>query len=373
MRRLAKRVLLIRNLPFELNNRASVESAVISALVTYRLPVRVSGVELQCRRSSGRFNGAAWVSLAEERQIDATLRTIRKGGLVVGDRKVRGSVVLRIVDEGENAGCALDIIGGYFGSRPLPTVDELRELLLRNDAHDVLRRAMLPGLLLPESVAETRDEEPTDHSTTCAELPASAPMGRFAETIVRVDRVQKAVKGGVITRFRALVVVGNLMGAGGFAFGKAATPAEAVARASKAAKRDLRFFDRFLDTALAHDVRGTHNNCTVDVLATPPTSGPKGGRLGRAILTQLGFSNFTIKVHGRRTPASYVYATFNALGHLQSVEDIARKYGRRLLEIEHSLLADFKQPRHRPAAPKFRNLTALQAYCEAATIIDYEK
>ena len=62
-----------------------------------------------------------------------------------------------------------------------------------------------------------------------------------------------------------------------------------------------------------------------------------GGALGRAIMTQLGFSSFTIKARGRRSPYSYVAATFDALANLASVEDIARKRGRRILEIEHAL------------------------------------
>ena len=62
-----------------------------------------------------------------------------------------------------------------------------------------------------------------------------------------------------------------------------------------------------------------------------------GGALGRAILAQLGFSSFTIKARGRRSPYSYVAATFDALANHASVEDIARKRGRRILEIEHAL------------------------------------
>ena len=52
----------------------------------------------------------------------------------------------------------------------------------------------------------------------------SEPLGKWAETIVKINRVQKVVRGGTIMRYRALVVVGNLMGAGGIAYGKGHSP-----------------------------------------------------------------------------------------------------------------------------------------------------
>ena len=134
------------------------------------------------------------------------------------------------------------------------------------------------------------------------------------------------------------------MGAGGFAYGKGHSPRDAVARASKAAKRDLRFVERFRDTSLLHDVRGKHNNCIVDIYAKPPGSGIVGGPLGRRILTQLGFSSFTIKARGRRTPYSYCAAAFDALSKHRSVEEIARSRGRRILEIEHAAARHARAP-----------------------------
>ena len=80
-------------------------------------------------------------------------------------------------------------------------------------------------------------------------------------------------------RYRALVVVGNLMGAGGFAFGKGHSPQDAVRRATHAAKRDLHFVDRYRDVALLHDVSGKHNGCMVDIYATKPGARAVGGPL----------------------------------------------------------------------------------------------
>lgn len=363
----AKRVLHLRNLPFALQTVEEVEAAVLHAFRNgvARSP-KVRSVILQ-RRLSGRYNGSAWVDLVDEREIDATIRSIRASGIKIGGRNIIAKIALRSDDDSNEAELSDDLghATAVFAANSVPTLYEIREVLLRNDSHRILRRAMLPGLTLPEWQEQCNEEHDTNRKERWI------PMGRFAETIVRVDRVQKVVQGGVTTRFRALVVVGNLLGAGGFAFGKAATPADAVARASKAAKRDLHFFERFLETALAHDVSGSHNNCTVEVFATPPGSGVKGGKLGRAILMQLGFSSFTIKAYGRRTPASYVYAIFNALNSLLSVEQLARSRGRRLLQVEHALMVP-RRVTH--ISPKFKlrfNMDGLKEHVAESTTIDF--
>ena len=58
----------------------------------------------------------------------------------------------------------------------------------------------------------------------------------------------------------------------------------------------------------------------------------------------MGLSNFSAKVHGRRNPYSVVRATFAALSTHQSIEQIALKRGRRLLEVERQFDREKKMP-----------------------------
>lgn len=372
----SKRVLRLANMPFSLNTAGSVESAV-NEWLEKSVPnqPRVKAVHLQ-HRKTGRYNGCATVELTDERQLESTMRVITSGSMVLEGRTVSGKIVLRAA---EDEAFADEFEQLDLEHRPLPTVDEIRDLLLSDDSHEILKRAMLPGLTMPEWEAEKEngdeDDEDDEEEVEGGEGAAAfySPIGRFAETIVRVDRVNKVVKGGVITRYRALVVVGNLMGAGGYAFGKAATPAEAVARASRRAKKDLHFYDRFLDVGLTHDVRGKHNDCTVDIFAVQPGYGTYGGKLGKAILTQLGFSSFSIRSSGRRNPASYVYATFDALNQMYSVEEIAKRHGRRLLEVEHALKWE-KKILDRPDPIdginlKYNDIEMLKAHVDASTTL----
>lgn len=319
---IGKRVLSLRNLPFSIDTVDRLRSALGESVVPASAKVEL------VTRESGRFNGRAILEYDKETALEAALAAVRSSELEGRAIKAKVVVVPRpAIDFDE------DELGSWvheLEEQRMPSLDEVRSRLLDNDQYGHIKSMNLPGL------GGTGDDEKKIEPPV-PEDDKPAVLGRWAETIVRVDRVQKVVPGGTIMKYRALVVVGNLMGAGGYGHGKGASPQEAVARASRAAKNDLHFVDRYMNCALTHDVRGSHNNCTVDIFATQPGFGMKGGRLGRAILTQLGFSSFTIKAYGRRTPASNVYATFNALANLQSVEDIARKRGRRILEIEHAI------------------------------------
>lgn len=173
--------------------------------------------------------------------------------------------------------------------------------------------------------------------------------------------------------YRTLVVVGNAQGAGGFGMGRGANPAEAVARGIRSAKKNLVVVDRFKNAGLVHTVEGRHNNCKVVLRAVPPGYGMKGSRTAKAVLTQMGISDCTAKAHGRRNAFSVVrvgwrgfavrgepgcniptvccrccllfkcvspptspplQAMFKALARHQSLAQIARLRGRRIVELE---------------------------------------
>ena len=104
------------------------------------------------------------------------------------------------------------------------------------------------------------------------------------------------------------------------------------------------YVDRYRETALVHDVQGRHNNCVVRIVAVPPGRGMTAGDTVGTILQQMGLSNFSAKVHGRRNPYSVVRATFAALSTHQSIEQIALKRGRRLLEVERQFDREKKMP-----------------------------
>ncbi|CAB9519506.1 protein S5 [Seminavis robusta] len=163
--------------------------------------------------------------------------------------------------------------------------------------------------------------------------PNQLAHGEWGELLIRVDRNIKLWRGGRIASYRALVVGGNLNGCGGFGTGKASDPQGAVLAASRKCKRNIFFVDRYQTNSLTRDLVGRSNSCKVVLRAT--NRGLRGNPLSCEILKYFGITNCTAKaVHGNRSQFNVVRATFKALMTHESMEEVARKRGRRIVSID---------------------------------------
>lgn len=166
--------------------------------------------------------------------------------------------------------------------------------------------------------------------------PLQLAHGEWGEMIVRVDRVQKVQKGGTLVRYRALVVGGNTKGCAGFGVAKANSPQEATALASRQCRRNIFFVDRHKGSGLTRDLAGRHNSCKVILRAVDPHFGLHGHPLVSDILLYCGITDCTAKTHGNRNQYNVVRATFKALMIHESMEEIALKRGKRLMNLERA-------------------------------------
>jgi small subunit ribosomal protein S5 len=152
------------------------------------------------------------------------------------------------------------------------------------------------------------------------------------ETVVRVNRVAKVVKGGKRFSFSALVVVGDRKGRVGYAIGKAAEVPEAIRKAVDQARRSL-ITVAMVERTIPHEVRYELGAATVLLKPAAPGTGVIAGGSMRAVLELAGIHDILTKSLGTNNPINVVMATVSALKSLRSAEQVAAMRGKSVKEL----------------------------------------
>lgn len=152
----------------------------------------------------------------------------------------------------------------------------------------------------------------------------------FEETVVKVNRCAKVVKGGRRFSFSALVVIGNREGAVGVGFGKAKEVPSAVTKAVKSARKDLHRIP-LKNTTIPHPVEGRFGSARIKLIPAAPGTGIIAGASARAVLEYAGIKDILTKSIGSNNPVNLVKATMAGLLMLRSQKDVERTRG---VEIE---------------------------------------
>jgi len=141
------------------------------------------------------------------------------------------------------------------------------------------------------------------------------------DTVVKIFRCAKVVKGGRRFSFAALVVVGDRGGTVGVGYGKANEVPLSVEKGVKDAKKSLHKIP-LVGQTLPHQVIGRFRATKIVLVPASPGTGVIAGSSARAVLEYAGVHDVLTKVYGSTSARNVVKATLNGLLKLRDKEMI---------------------------------------------------
>ncbi len=152
------------------------------------------------------------------------------------------------------------------------------------------------------------------------------------EKVVAINRVAKVVKGGRTFRFSAVVVVGDENGHVGVGNGKASEVPDAIKKAIEDAKKNLVTVP-IVGTTVPHEYVGEFGSAKVMLKPAVEGTGVIAGGSVRPVLELAGYKDIRTKVIGTNNPRNVVYATISGLSNMKTIEQIAKKRGKKVEDI----------------------------------------
>ncbi len=143
----------------------------------------------------------------------------------------------------------------------------------------------------------------------------------MTEKVVDVNRTAKVVKGGRRFHFSALVVVGDGNGKVGYGLGKANEVADAIRKATDAARRGMAKVPMVAST-IPHSVEAEFAGARVLLRPASPGTGVIAGGGVRAVVEAAGIRDLLSKSLGSSNKINVVKATVDALHNLRMRDEI---------------------------------------------------
>ena len=156
----------------------------------------------------------------------------------------------------------------------------------------------------------------------------------LSDKVVTIKRVTKVVKGGRNMRFTALVVVGDRQGHVGAGLGKANEIPEAIRKGKEDAVKNMITVAMDDFSSVTHDYIGRFGAAQVLLKKAPDGTGVIAGGPVRSVCELAGIKNIRTKSMGSNNKQNVVMATIEGLRSLKTPDDVARKRGKTVAEVQ---------------------------------------
>lgn len=144
----------------------------------------------------------------------------------------------------------------------------------------------------------------------------------LVDSVIDIKRVAKVVKGGRRFKLRAIVAVGNKNGYIGLGIGKATETADAIKKATEAARKNIvRVYVNPRGT-IPYEIIGKNGASRILLKPAVEGTGIIATEAVRNILELAGIKNILTKSLGSNTSINLAKATFNGMMALLSPEEI---------------------------------------------------